>query len=72
MPRFKRIVFDNGFVLWDGGSKKECDEFWASGAGGPPISSPSLSLPTKLIRSEERENPRGDGDTGVAGGTDSG
>ncbi len=67
MPRFKRIVFDNGFVLWDGGSKKECDEFWASGAGGPPISSPSLSLSTKLIRSEERENPRGKGDTGVAG-----
>ena len=67
MPRLKRIVFDNGFVLWDGGSKKECDEFWASGAGGPPISSPSLSLSTKLIRSEERENPRGKGDTGVAG-----
>jgi hypothetical protein len=67
MPRFKRIVFDNGFVLWDGGSKKECDEFWASGKGGPPISSPSLSLSTKLIRSEERENPRGKGDTGVAG-----
>lgn len=70
MPRFKRIVFDNGFVLWDGGSKKECDEFWASGRGGPPISSPSLSLSTKLIRAEERENPRRKGDTGVAGGTD--
>ena len=67
MPRLKRIVFDNGFVFWDGGSKKECDEFWASGRGGPPISSPSLSLSTKLIRSEERENPRGKGDTGVAG-----
>ena len=67
MPRLKRIVFDDGFVIWDGGSKKECDEFWASGRGGPPISSPSLSLSTKLIRSEERENPRGKGDTGVAG-----
>ena len=72
MPRFKRIVFDNGFVLWDGGSKKECDELWARGINGAPISSPSLSLSTKLIRSEERENPRVDGDTGVAGGTDSG
>lgn len=71
MPRFKRIVFDNGFVLWDGGSKRECDEFWASGKGGPPISSPSLSLSTKLIRSKERENPRRKGNTGVAGGTDS-
>ena len=68
MPRLKRIVFDNGFVVQLGPrSKKECDEFWASGAGGPPISSPSLSLSTKLIRSEERENPRGKGDTGVAG-----
>ena len=66
-------VFDNGFVYtWGRRTKKELDEFWASGAGGPPISSPSLSLSTKLIRSEERENPRGDGDTGVAGGTDSG
>ena len=53
MPRFKRIVSDNGFVLWDGGSKKDCDEFWASGAGGPPISSPSLSLSTKEMRSKE-------------------
>ena len=67
MPRFKRIVFDNGFVIWDGGAKKECDEFWASGAGGPPISSPSLSLSTKEMRSEEREDPRGEGDTGLAG-----
>jgi hypothetical protein len=70
MPRFKRIVFDNGFVLWDGGSKKECDEFWASGKGGPPISSPSLSLSTKLIRSKKRKNPRRKGDTGLAGGAD--
>ena len=61
-------VFDNGFVYtWGRRTKKELDEFWASGAGGPPISSPSLSLSTKLIRSEERENPRGKGDTGVAG-----
>ncbi len=67
MPRFKRIVFDNGFVLWDGGSKKECDEFWASGAGGPPIASPSLSLSTKEMRSKKREDPRGEGDTGLAG-----
>jgi len=56
MPRFKRIVFDNGFVLWDGGSKKECDEFWASGKGGPPISSPSLSLSTKEMRSKKGPN----------------
>ena len=61
-------VFDNGFVFsWGRRTKKELDEFWASGAGGPPISSPSLSLSTKLIRSEERENPRGKGDTGLAG-----
>ena len=61
-------VFDNGFVFsWGRRTKKELDEFWASGAGGPPISSPSLSLSTKLIRSEERENPRGEGDTGLAG-----
>jgi hypothetical protein len=94
MPRFKRIVSDNGFVLWDGGSKKECDEFWASGAGGPPISSPSLSLSTKemrskkgpngtpassptlssstkSLRSKKREDPRGEGDTGLAGLLDS-
>ena len=56
MPRFKRIVFDNGFVLWDGGSKKDCDDFWARGAGGPPISSPSLSLSTKEMRSKKGPN----------------
>jgi hypothetical protein len=68
-----KIVYENGFVIsWGRRTKKELDEFYASGKGGPPISSPSLSLSTKLIRSEERENPRGDGDTGVAGGTDSG
>ena len=61
-------VFDNGFVFsWGRRTKKELDEFWASGAGGPPISSPSLSLSTKEMRSEEREDPRGEGDTGLAG-----
>jgi hypothetical protein len=68
-----KIVDENGFVIsWGRRTKKELDAFWASGKGGPPISSPSLSLSTKLIRSEERENPRRKGDTGVAGGTDSG
>ena len=68
-----KIVYENGFVIsWGRRPKKELDEFYASGKGGPPISSPSLSLSTKEMRSEERENPRGDGDTGVAGGTDSG
>jgi len=68
-----KIVYENGFVIsWGRRTKKELDEFYASGKGGPPISSPSLSLSTKEMRSEERENPRGDGDTGVAGGTDSG
>ena len=66
-------VDENGFVIsWGRRTKKECDELWARGINGAPISSPSLSLSTKLIRSEERENPRGEGDTGVAGGTDSG
>ena len=38
-------VYENGFVIsWGRRTKKELDEFWASGAGGPPISSPSLSL----------------------------
>ena len=61
-------VDENGFVIsWGRRTKKECDELWARGINGPPISSPSLSLSTKLIRSEERENPRGKGDTGVAG-----
>ena len=66
-------VDENGFVIsWGRRTKKECDELWARGINGAPISSPSLSLSTKEMRSEERENPRGDGDTGVAGGTDSG
>jgi hypothetical protein len=61
-------VYENGFVIsWGRRTKKELDEFWASGAGGPPISSPSLSLSTKEMRSEEREDPRGEGDTGLAG-----
>ncbi len=61
-------VFDNGFVFsWGRRTKKELDEFWASGKCGPPISSPSLSLSTKLIRSKKREDPRGEGDTGLAG-----
>ena len=61
-------VYEDGFVIsWGRRTKKELDEFWASGAGGPPISSPSLSLSTKEMRSEEREDPRGEGDTGLAG-----
>ena len=68
-----KIVYKNGFVFsWGRRTKKECDEFWASGAGGPPISSPSLSLSTKLIRSEKRKNPRRKSDTGLTGGTDPG
>ena len=61
-------VYENGFVIsWGRRTKKELDEFWASGKCGPPISSPSLSLSTKEMRSEEREDPRGEGDTGLAG-----
>ncbi len=61
-------VYENGFVIsWGRRTKKELDEFWESGAGGPPISSPSLSLSTKEMRSEDREDPRGEGDTGLAG-----
>ena len=61
-------VFDNGFVFsWGRRTKKELDEFWASVKCGPPISSPSLSLSTKEMRSKKREDPRGEGDTGLAG-----
>ncbi len=50
-------VFDNGFVFsWGRRTKKELDEFWASGKCGPPISSPSLSLSTKEMRSKKGPN----------------
>ena len=63
-----KIVYENGFVIsWGRRTKKELDEFYASGKGGPPISSPSLSLSTKEMRSKKREDPRGEGDTGLAG-----
>jgi hypothetical protein len=90
-----KIVDENGFVIsWGRRTKKELDEFYASGKGGPPISSPSLSLSTKemrskkgpngtpassptlssstkSLRSKKREDPRGEGDTGLAGLRDS-
>jgi hypothetical protein len=68
-----KIVRDNGFVIrWGPYTKKELDGIWAEGVNGAPISSPSLSLSTKLIRSEKRKNPRRKGDTGLAGSADSG
>ena len=52
-----KIVYENGFVIsWGRRTKKELDEFWASGKGGPPISSPSLSLSTKEMRSKKGPN----------------
>jgi hypothetical protein len=61
-------VDENGFVIsWGRRTKKECDELWARGINGPPISSPSLSLSTKEMRSKKREDPSGEGDTGLAG-----
>lgn len=66
-----KIVDENGFVIsWGRRTKKESDELLAKGVNAAPISSPSLSLSTKLIRSEKRKNPRRKGDTGLAGGTD--
>jgi hypothetical protein len=57
-----KIVDENGFVIsWGRRTKKELDAFWASGKGGPPISSPSLSLSTKEMRSKKREDPSGGG-----------
>ena len=90
-----KIVYENGFVFrWGPYTKKELDEIWAEGVNGAPISSPSLSLSTKemrskkvpkgttassptlssstkSLRSEKRENPRWEGDTGLAGLLDS-
>ena len=52
-----KIVYEHGFVLsWGRRTKKELDEFYASGKGGPPISSPSLSLSTKEMRSKKGPN----------------
>ena len=66
-----KIVRDNGFVIrWGPYTKEELDEIWAEGVNAAPISSPSLSLSTKLIRSEKRKNPRRKGDTGLAGGAE--
>jgi hypothetical protein len=50
-------VDENGFVIsWGRRTKKECDELWARGINGPPISSPSLSLSTKEMRSKKGPN----------------
>jgi len=66
-----KIVEKDGFVIsWGPYTKKELDEIWAEGVNSAPISSPSLSLSTKLIRSEKRKNPRRKDDTGLAGGAD--
>ena len=92
-----KIVEDDGFVIgWGPYTKRELDEIWANWginaapisspslslstkemrskkrSNGPPVSSPALSSSTKLIRSEKREDPRWEGDTGLAGLLDSG
>ena len=52
-----KIVDENGFVIsWGRRSKKECDELWARGVNAAPISSPSLSLSTKEMRSKKGPN----------------
>jgi hypothetical protein len=66
-----KIVEEDGFVIsWGPRTKKESDELLAKGINAAPISSPSLSLSTKLIRSKKRKNPRRKGDTGLTGGAD--
>tara|TARA_R110000803_G_C11824785_1_gene302467 strand:- start:45 stop:326 length:282 start_codon:yes stop_codon:yes gene_type:complete len=61
-----KIVLDDGFVIgWGPRTKKECDELWERGLNGAPVSSPSLSLSTKEMRSDERSE-RGKGDPGVS------
>ena len=52
-----KIVEDDGFVIrWGPYTKKELDEIWAEGVNGAPISSPSLSLSTKEMRSKKGPN----------------
>jgi hypothetical protein len=52
-----KIVEDDGFVIsWGPRSKKECDELWAQGLNSAPVSSPSLSLSTKEMRSKKGPN----------------
>ena len=52
-----KIVDENGFVIsWGRRTKKECDELWARGVNAAPISSPSLSLSTKEMRSKKGPN----------------
>jgi hypothetical protein len=41
------------------------------GPNSTPASSPTLSSSTKSLRSKKREDPRGEGDTGLAGLRDS-
>jgi len=60
-----KIVRENGFVIsWGRRSKKECDELWAMGLNGAPVSSPSLSLSTKEMRpkkAQDDKDPTGQG-----------
>ena len=52
-----KIVEDDGFVIrWGPYTKKELDVIWARGVNGAPISSPSLSLSTKEMRSKKGPN----------------
>ena len=52
-----KIVKEDGFVIsWGRRSKKELDEMWARGINSAPISSPSLSLSTKEMRSKKAPN----------------
>ena len=52
-----KIVYENGFVVsWGPRTKKESDELLAKGVNAAPISSPSLSLSTKEMRSKKGPN----------------
>ena len=52
-----KIVEKDGFVIsWGPRTKKESDELLAKGVNAAPISSPSLSLSTKEMRSKKGPN----------------